>query len=164
MPKTYEAIMSTTLTTNSSSVTFSSIPQTYTDLVLICAYDLVSGGGSMALRLNNDSAGNYGVTYIFGNGSSAASSRVANITYVAAGRAGVGGQGGGYTHIMSYSNTTTFKSVLSRSFGTIGSASPWFDVTTWRSTAAITSLVLLDESGGTFASGATFNLYGIKAA
>ena len=163
MARTYESIASQTLGSNTATVTFSSIPQTYTDLILVAAYDLATGGGSMALRFNSDTAGNYGVTYLFSNGSISASGRVVNSTSVAAGRAAVGGQGGGFTHIMNYSNTTTYKNALSRSFGTIASASPWLSTNTWRNTNAITTITCTDESGGNFATGGVFTLYGIKA-
>lgn len=164
MPKTYEPIATQTVGTAVATVTFSSIPQTYTDLMLVAVYDLVSGGGSMNVRFNSDSSGNYGFTYLFGNGSVAASGRTANATGVAAGRAASGGQGGGHTYIFNYSNTTTYKSALSRSYGLIASASPWFSANTWRNTNAITSITCSDESSGNFAVGATLTLYGIKAA
>jgi hypothetical protein len=163
MAATYEPIASITLGAAAASVIFNNILQTYTDLVLVAAYDLASGGGSMAMRFNSDSAGNYGVTYLFGNGSAAGSGRVTNSTSVAAGRAAPGGQGGGHTYIMNYSNATTYKSALSRSYGTIAPASPWLSANTWRNTNAITSITCTDESSGNFAVGATFNLYGIKA-
>ena len=60
---------------------------------------------------------------------------------------------------MNYANTTTYKTVLTRasSNGDIVMA----NVSTWRSTSAITSLVY---AGATFNSGTVFTLYGIKAA
>jgi hypothetical protein len=164
MPKTYEPIATQTVGTAVATVTFSSIPQTYTDLVLVTIYDLVSGGGSMLLRFNSDSGANYGFTYLFGNGSVSASGRTTNATGVAAGRAASGGQAGGHTHIMNYSNTTTYKSALSRSYGTIAPASPWLSVNAWRNTNAITSITCSDESSGNFAVGSILTLYGIKSA
>jgi hypothetical protein len=164
MPKTYEPISTQTLPSNTATVTFSSIPQTYTDLILVHAYDLASGAGSMYMRFNSDSGTNYNFTYIFGNGSAAGAGRGANQTGVVAGRAAIGGQGGGYTHIFNYTNSTIYKTVLSRSFGLIASASPWFSTNMWRNTNAITSITCTDESGGNFAAGGVFTLYGIKAA
>ena len=65
-------------------------------------------------------------------------------------------------HILNYSNSTTFKTMLSRQFGSthIG----WLSCGLWRSTAGITSIVFTDESGGNFTTGFTLTLYGIKAA
>ena len=63
--------------------------------------------------------------------------------------------------IMNYSNTTTYKTALSRS----NNANTGTDaiVGLWRSTAAINSIVVL-ISGNQFATGSTFTLYGIKSA
>ena len=68
------------------------------------------------------------------------------------------------THFMNYSNTTTYKTLLSRS-GTLGGS---YTGTTliaglWRSTSAITS-ILVGCTTNTFVAGSTFTLYGIKAA
>jgi hypothetical protein len=66
------------------------------------------------------------------------------------------------TQFNQYSNTTTFKTYLSRS------SSPGSEVLTyvnlWRSTAAINSIKLYPSSGGSFTSGTTLTLYGIKGA
>ena len=63
---------------------------------------------------------------------------------------------------MSYSNTSTNKSVLVR----YGSASQgtMAQIGLWRNTVAITSLEITTDGGQTFNTGSTFTLYGIKAA
>ena len=66
--------------------------------------------------------------------------------------------------LMNYSNTTTYKTILSRT----NAAANGVDATVglWRSTSAITSIEIGKNSGmsGTFQIGSTFTLYGIKAA
>jgi len=158
---TYESISSVTLTSAVSSVTFGSIPQTYTDLVLV--YNGTSAITNLPIRFNSDTSSNYSYTRIYGDGSSAASDRESNLTY------GVYAIGSSertlaIAHIMNYSNTTTNKTIIGRG-GYTGTGYVSMYASMLRSTAAITSIVLLGStSSANFSSGSTFSLYGIKAA
>jgi hypothetical protein len=160
MSKTYESIATNTLTATTTSVTFSSIPQTYTDLVII--YNGTSAVQNFPIRFNSDTGANYSYVRMFGDGSSTYSDRENSITYGSLGiisseRTLVIGQ------IQNYSNTTTRKSLLSRS-GYTGTGYVSFYCSLWRNTAAITSITLLGGTGGqSFSVGSTFTLYGIKA-
>jgi len=60
MPSTYTPIATNTLASVSTGVTFSSIPSTYTDLVLVINYRLdgTGTGAAGALRFNSDSGSN----------------------------------------------------------------------------------------------------------
>lgn len=59
----YRQIATTTLATNASSLTFSNIPQTFRDLVLVVqARQTVSN--AYGIRLNNDSQNNYSIAGI----------------------------------------------------------------------------------------------------
>jgi hypothetical protein len=82
MPNTYEAIASTTLTATASSIDFTSISSTYTDLILVCY--LQDSGGASYIRVNNDSGSNYSRTIVYGSGGSAASYRDSG-TYINSG-------------------------------------------------------------------------------
>jgi len=62
---------------------------------------------------------------------------------------------------MNYANSTTNKTVLSRGNNTGNHTIAYVGL--WRSTAAITSM-LLGTTGSTWMAGSTFTLYGIKAA
>jgi hypothetical protein len=74
MAPTYEPIATTTLGTAAASITFSSIPATYTDLRLVVVAKAVSAS-TLDVRFNNDSGTNYSKTEISGDGSSAVSFR-----------------------------------------------------------------------------------------
>jgi hypothetical protein len=162
MPRTYEPITTQTLGSNQSTITLSSIPGTYTDLIIV-ASGASTSGGSMKARFNGDTASNYSTTYVYGDGSSVVSGRISNdASGIAGSRNGIGSQGGGIMQINNYSDSTTFKSMLSRQFGFDQIA--WLSVGRWRSTAAITTIAFTDESGGQFTTGFTITLYGIKAA
>jgi len=155
---TYQPIASVTLSSAQSSVTFSGIPQTYTDLVVVINGGL-SATTSAYVRFNSDSGTNYSRTALYGDGSSAGSNRGSNDTYFEAFYIGTDNSTS-ILQVMNYSNTTTNKTALSRNNGG-GYVSA--RVGLWRNTSAITS-ILLAPSSGNFASGATFNLYGVANA
>jgi hypothetical protein len=77
---TYEAIATQTLGSAAASVTFSSIPGTYTDLVVVIAGTLTTGSDNVSFQLNGDSGANYSVTVLTGDGSTASSGRASNLT------------------------------------------------------------------------------------
>jgi hypothetical protein len=175
MPTTYESIATTTLGSNTTSVTFSSIPATYTDLRVVTSNAILvpSGGGlpDNFLRINGDSGSNYSRTILYGNGTSAISERTANATslWSYSGSSTTSAQPISITtwDFLNYSNTTTNKTVLSR-IETINNSTIFITFATvqlWRSTAAINQLVFsLQASATGFITGSTFTLYGIKAA
>lgn len=161
MAVTYTPVATQTLGTATASITFSSISGSYTDLILV--FDgTVSANQYVAFRVNSDTSGNYSWTRLYGDGSAAYSTNAGSVSY---GRTGIGDPSTGRTtttsHFMNYSNSTTFKSVLSRSSGGgfVGSL-----INLWRSTSAITSITVLTTTADTFSVGSTFTLYGIKAA
>ena len=163
---TYEAIATTTLGSNAASVTFSSISGAYTDLQLVVNNKLtVASARYIALQFNSDTASNYSATYLYGDGTTAASGRGSNDNYARIGN-GSGSTSNPATtvaNIMNYSNTTTNKTTVGRSSG---DSYAIVYVSLWRSTSAITSItVICDPTSSTLlATGATFSLYGIKAA
>jgi hypothetical protein len=159
---TYTPIATQTLSSAAASVTFSSIPSTYTDLVLVSAAPSVGGDISIAtLQFNGDTANNYAFTRFTGNGTSASSDRVANTSGLQSGLT----YPGQYTQtwiIQSYANTSIFKTALNKS--PVAQSLIRYGAGLWRSTAAITSVTLTDGTGTNYAIGSTFTLYGITAA
>ena len=163
---TYEAIATQTLTGTSSGITFSSIPSTYTDLVLV-ATGLFSAQQSYRMQFNSDTGTNYSSTLLEGNGTAANSYRYSNQNYFWTMNSMTGDSTApspNIFNIMNYSNTTTNKTVLARENASGGTyPGTGAGVGLWRSTAAINT-VLIYPGGGTFNAGSTFTLYGIKAA
>lgn len=165
--RTYTPIATTTLTTSAANVTFSSIPGTYTDLVLVGNMLGGTGGTSdftVLMQVNSDTGSNYSTTRLIGDGSSATSIRNSNQTYARINTSGYLSTTVPQTniiHFQNYSNTTTFKTVLSRSSQADNVALA--GVNLWRSTAAISTIYIYLDSG-TFGFGSTFTLYGITAA
>jgi len=164
MASTYTPIATTTLGSNSTAVTFSSISGAYTDLILVTSAKLTTGSNDAIVRVNSDTATNYSNTILTGTGSAASSARVSNNTkmyldnngWVTSGEFNVS-----IGHFMNYSNTTTYKTMLAR--GNNATSGVDAIVNLWRSTSAITAIEI-SGNGGTFVTGSTFTLYGIKAA
>lgn len=158
---TFSPIATTTLGSAVASYTFSSIPSTYTDLVIVYEGSQ-TGNGDTRIQYNGDTAANYSETVVKGNGSTATSARStgANWSYIAYTDQSIG-RTNIIVQIQNYANTTTYKSCLSR-FNTAGSTVGAI-VGMWRSTAAITS-VTISTSAFAFSTGSTFTLYGISAA
>jgi hypothetical protein len=162
MAATYTPIASITLGAAVSSVTFSSIPSTYTDLVMTVE-TISSTTNYPYVVLNGDTGTNYSKTWLTGTGSAASSGRDTStaISYITANAASTTSSGFiSIVHFMNYSNSTTNKTFLSRS-NNAGSGVD-LQVNLWRNTSAITSVQILANTG-TFSAGSTFNLYGIQA-
>ena len=167
MAITYTPIATQTLSSATTSVTFSSISGTYTDLKFVIIAGQTPLNENMRWRYNSDTGGNYAYTQILGNGTTASSSRSnSSVTGLQ-----LSGDLGGSAiaslikiDIMNYSNTTTHKPSLTR-FDSIQKSRTQLNIGLWMSTSAITS-VTFDFTNGTdtFVAGSTFSLFGIKAA
>jgi hypothetical protein len=164
MASTYSQIATTTLGSAAASYTFSNIPQTYTNLVLISNAQTTVSQDALRVQFNSDTATNYSMTQIFAS-TSLGSNRQSSVTGVRI-LNGAPNSGSTFcisrTNIPNYSNTTTFKSTLSKNdeASTITGAI----VGLWRSTAAITSITIYPENGGNIFANSSFTLYGIKGA
>jgi hypothetical protein len=162
---TYEPIATQTLGSAVATVTFSSIPSTYNDLVLVINAT-ASAGADIWIRCNGDSGSNYGFTALYGNGTAASADKNSNLSQgLLTDYYGTPGSTEPNTCIVqfnNYSNSTTYKTCLSRA----NRANSGTDavVSMWRSTSAITSLTLRFNGAQTFSTGSTFTIYGIKAA
>jgi hypothetical protein len=164
MPRTYEPIATTTLVSAAADITFSSIPATYTDLVLV-----ISTGSNTATnrqlngQFNADTGSNYSATLLNGDGSSALSSRASNNTFMFLAAADGTGSSLGVTimHFMNYSNTTTNKTMFSRDNNAGYEVRAYVNL--WRSTAAINSIKLY-LNADSLRAGTVATLYGIKSA
>lgn len=163
MPKTYEPIQTTSLPSGGTSVTFSSIPQTYTDLILIINSIIASGEDAHGLQFNGDTASNYSATGLIGSGSAVASYRGSNAVKIDGGRVGTSWSTS-ILNIMNYSNTSTFKTVISRGNSTSSGSYVTLGVAMWRNTTAITSIAVSVFNNQSMSAGTTFTLYGVKSA
>jgi hypothetical protein len=160
---TYVPITTTTLTGSTGSLTISSIPSTYTDLILVGNAKTASLGNFYIQLGHNgtiDTGNNYSYTTLVGNGSSVSSYRTSNNNDVSVGDFGAGTE---YTTVIvnffNYANTNVYKSFLSRS--ALASTQVVTRSLLWRSTNTITDIYIFGDSGSLTG---TFTLYGISAA
>lgn len=161
MPATYEPIATVTVSTGSSlQLVMSSIPSTYTDLILVAQTGQSSGTNFMRIRFNSSTTG-YSYTTISGNGTTASSARGTSETGIVATYFDVGSnlETIVIAHIMNYANTTTNKTTLVRG-GKAGTATN-ATVGLWANTNAINRI---DIDLANIAVDSTFTLYGIKEA
>jgi hypothetical protein len=162
---TYVALAQHTISSSVASYNFASIPQGYTDLVLIL--DVVStsaSGNYVHLQYNGDAGVGslYSTTVYTGTGTNPpTTTRFTNranfnIDYFATPNTSKGNR---IVQIMGYSNSTTFKTAIVRA----NSAATGVDATIgmWRNTAPITSILITHDTAQ-FAVGSTFSLYGIS--
>lgn len=166
---TYTPLATQTLSSAAASVTFSSISNSYTDLVLVVSeLNNTATNTSFCFQVGNgsvDTGANYSVTQLYGTGSTAVSDRASGESLAYFNGPGIGTsttEPNTYvTHFMNYSNTTTYKTFLNR--GGNSNKNTIATVNLWRSTSAINTIKIF-QAINNMATGSTFTLYGIVAA
>lgn len=174
MPATYTLISSNVLSSAAASVTFSSIPATYTDLEV-----RISARGSDAsfsietqMLINSDTSANYSNTRIIGNGATVSSSQAstANLNNFVNLRRTPGSTATSNTfsntsvYIPNYTSTTTKQiSVHDVMENNTTTAFTGVVAQLYLGTSAISNLQILLGTGN-LVSGSSFYLYGISNA
>lgn len=162
--KTFEPLAYTSLTANAASITFSNISSSYTDLYFVFNGYHDTGLTQFGVRYNGDNGVNYNAVGVGQtNGTSTFSLYEQNgldygfIGWVTNGDVSMYEINlNSYTSTVQYKNTMHWGSTLATRQLSIAGA-------TWRSTAAITSVVFRPASGN-FATNTTITMYGIKKA
>jgi len=158
----YDSIATVTLTTTSSSITFSSIPATYTHLQLRSFVLSNSVSGSATMTINSTNGGTH---WLSGDGASATANVALSTMYLPLVQGSTTSGFGGVTDFLDYKDTNKYKTV--RTLGGYESNSTGFVALqsgNWRSTSAITSITLAPNIGSNFNQYSQFALYGIKGA
>lgn len=163
---TYTPIASVTLSDAQSSVTFSNLPQTYTDLVIRSNFTNSTSATVVQMTLNGDTGTNYSRWQLWGNGSGTGDMKQTSQNAFAIGywQTGTGNQIQSIVNLMSYANTTIYKGWLARWNQVAGiDNSATASTGNWQNTAAVTSITL-SASSGNIVAGSTFDIYGISSA
>jgi len=169
---TYTLISSNVLSSSAASVTFSSIPATYTDLVLrISTRGDNTGDLQHWITFNGVSTTTYSATWMYGTGAAANSTSVLDNERLRAGYRNSDSTTSNTfasTEIYIPNYTVSANKPISVFGATENNAasdrtfvSAWAGL--WRNTAAITSIAIASSSGN-YVSGSSFYLYGISNA
>lgn len=171
MPTTYDKVASATLVSANASVDFTSIPSTYTDLVLVASLGGTVSGTVFLTQFNNDTATNYStVTYYGGQTGSPPGSALQgsgtysniNSIYIPINSGLPATVSASYTlNIQNYASSNVYKSTMSQY--NHGLTEVNMNAGMWRSTSAINRITVTTTSS-TFLAGSIFTIYGIQAA
>jgi hypothetical protein len=154
---TYIALANTTVAVAATTITFSSIPATYRDLILVGAAT-PSASTNVLIRVNGDANGNYSYVYMLGFSGGTLSGSASGQT---SGFADTFTGGSNFRiEFLDYSATDKHKTFLSRSNGNTTQVNAYAN--RYALNDAITS-VSVTASGQTFSTGSTFALYGIAS-
>lgn len=168
MPVTYKKIASVTVTgATASSIDFTSIPSTYTDLVIKLSNRSNFTSGTTGLLISfNGSTSNFSARYLLGSGAAASSGTLARyLGQAVPGTYTASTFGNTEIYIPNYASTTTAKSYSSDSVTENNATTSWADFVAglWNpaTQAAITSISITTEAGS-FVQYSTAVLYGIS--
>ena len=168
----YESIQTTTVGSGgAASISFSSIPATYTHLQvrgIVRDNRANSGNGSYAdLTFNNNSSSN-SYHQLYGNGTSALSAGYSGLSAIEFTRIADGGATSGVfsaftMDILDYANTNKYKTIRTLAgYDNNGSGAIYLWSGLWTATNAITTITITDSGGTLFSQYSKFALYGIK--
>jgi len=169
----YESIATSTVGSGGSSyVEFTSIPQTFTHLqirgIARSTFNNGSDGVGLVIQFNSDTTTNYGEHHLDGDGSSATAGATINTATpqpnISAG-SGLGANifGASVIDILDYKNTNKYKTVRGLTgYDNNGSGRARLASSLWRSSSAVTGILLKPGGTGNFVQYSSFALYGIK--
>ena len=151
------------------SAIFNNIPQTYQDLMIVARLRSTTSGSLDSWQVQaNATASVYSHTPLKGDGSSATSVRGSSVYGIAVGTEPAAGAtsgiyNAGIAHILNYTNSSNFKTVLGRSSSDLnGSGEVYLTAGLIRITNALTQIQVFTSSAN-MASGSTVELFGVKA-
>jgi hypothetical protein len=169
----YESIATATSAGSSATLTFSSIPSTYSSLQIRFISKPASSGGAIRMQMNGITTNTYWYHYLIGVGTAAAAGSsggatngifvMDNLTAPVTDIFGVG-----IIDIHDYASTTKVKTIRAFSGTNDNTTGNGDEIQLWSgkngATTAVSSITFANTSGQNFASGTTFSLYGIKGA
>lgn len=170
MANTYVAIQTVAVgATSQASIDFTSIPATYTDLIVLCSLRNATASTAQSgwVKFNGSSTG-YSHRYLGADGASASSANDAAATRIYIGQvAGANATASTFANVLIYiSNyaSANYKSVYVDGAQETNATTAYATLTAglWSNTAAITS-ISLETTAGNYTQYSTATLYGIKS-
>jgi hypothetical protein len=163
----YESIATINGNGSTATITFSSIPSTYSHLQVRVMARVAAGGEDLSVRFNGDTGANYSRHRLTGSGTAAAAAGNASVNQITTlGSAGMPTTANIYAvtiiDVLDYANTNKYKTARMLS-GQDSNGSGGVDFTSgaWFNTAAVSSLTIYANASN-FPTAASFALYGIK--
>jgi hypothetical protein len=154
------------LTSAAASITFSSIPATFTDLVLLCSLRTTSGDNAWndTFLRPNSATTNLSARALFGNGASASSFSVTDIRFYSNGGASTAST---FANSSIYIPNYTSASAKSVSIDSVSEGNQTTHIQAilaglWNQTTAISSLEIVSGAGN-LAIGSSISLFGVLA-
>ena len=167
-PTDYESIQTVTVGAGgAASISFTSIPSTYSHLQIRGIVKSGTGDNSLRMEINSDTGSNYTRHLLYGDGSTAGASGGTGFSSLTIGNNGYTTTSGTFCvyvmDLLDYANTNKYKT--NRSFWGIdnngaGQVSLYSGL--WLNTAAVTALNIKSAGGETLQQYSSFALYGIK--
>ena len=160
----YDSIATTTVGSGgTATITFSSIPATYTHLQI----RFLAQGGAVGLncRMNGNTSADYTSHFVYGDGSGVTAQGTTGETFIPCGRLPTSSYfGAGVIDILDYKDTNKYKTLRSLAGNDQnGSGSMWLFSGLYQYTTAVSSLTFFSSTGN-LAQYSSFALYGIKGA
>lgn len=167
----FELISTQVLASSASSVTFSSIPQTYKHLQIRVVARSATTNVFISARLNGDTAANYATHSLFGEGGGSVTSGAdapnrdfaLALPYADSSDA-ASAFGASCIDILDYTNSS--KNTTLRGLGGFATRQIRLSSGFWNNTAAVTSVTLFNVNSplnsSNFGANSRFSLYGIK--
>lgn len=166
MPLTYTAIASTTVGAGgAANIEFTSIPATYTDLVVKLSARSVRSATADFLQINiNTSASNFTARYLESNGSTVVSGTDTVFIGAFPGSTATASTFGSFELYLPNYTVNSNKSISADSATENNGTTAYLDfvASLWSQTTAITSVKILSATANNFAQYTTATLYGIS--
>tara|TARA_R110002126_G_scaffold231535_1_gene376140 strand:+ start:128 stop:634 length:507 start_codon:yes stop_codon:yes gene_type:complete len=168
MANTFELISAVTVSSPQASISFSSIPSTYTDILVSCS--LRHSGAQVFATLSLNAGGSYSYRKIVGTGSGTPSSDSASDNlyqiWVDGNNQTASTFSSSQIYIPNYASTSTYKSISIESVTENNATGVYTGMSAalYSSNTAITSLTITPWATDTFVQYSTAYLYGVKNA
>jgi hypothetical protein len=156
---TYVPMATVTLGASASSVTFSSIPATYRDLIIVLNGTTNASSG-IGARFNSDSGSNYSGVRMIGSSAGVLSDSF-TISRIVQTAGNTSLRTAFISQVMDYSATDKHKTVLTRH--NITNDTTAAIAARWANTAAVTTIEIFATDADTIATGTVISLYGVIA-
>jgi hypothetical protein len=167
----YELISTSLITTNTSSVTFSSLgdySSTYKHLQLRItgrvAYNYGNDGDAIKIRFNSDTGNNYSYHALYAVNTTVNSNASTSTNAVFVNRLTDAGTTANAFGAIVCDILDPFSSTKNKTVRSLGSDTRYlfFNSAAWLNTSSTTSIQLTPNTSSNFASGSRFSLYGLK--